>query len=57
MREKLDDLSYCLGKAAEYRKKAEQAEDPRLKAALESVYREYMARARELDPEHCCQGN
>jgi hypothetical protein len=44
------DLAYYLGKAEDYRKKAEVVSDPRLKAALEAVVREYMSKARELDP-------
>jgi hypothetical protein len=44
------DLSYYLGKAEDYRRKASAVSEPGLKAALEAVVREYMAKARELDP-------
>jgi hypothetical protein len=50
MRGEQKDLAYYLGKAAEYRKKAEAVSEPRLKVALEAVAREYMTKARELDP-------
>jgi hypothetical protein len=43
------DAAYYLRKAEEYRDKAKMANEPRLKAALEAVAREYMAMARELD--------
>ena len=43
-------MAYYLGKAENYREKANAAGDPRLKAALEAVAREYMTKARELDP-------
>jgi hypothetical protein len=45
-----EDLAYLLGKAEDYRKKAKAVSDPGLKAALEAVAREYMAKARKLDP-------
>jgi hypothetical protein len=44
------DLAYYLGKAASFRAKAEVVSDRRLKTALEAVAREFMAKARELDP-------
>ena len=44
------NLAYYLSKAEEYRKKAEAANEPMLKAALESVARGYMAEARRIDP-------
>jgi hypothetical protein len=44
------DLAYYLGKAEDYRKKAKVVSEPGLKAALEAVAREYMVKARELDP-------
>jgi hypothetical protein len=45
-----NDLAYYLGKAESYRAKASVVHEPRLKAALEAVAREYLAKARELDP-------
>jgi hypothetical protein len=48
--EERKDLAYYLGKAEEYRNKANAVSEPGLKAALEAVAREYMAKARELDP-------
>ena len=50
MPEERKDLTYYLGKAEDYRKKAKAVNEPGLKAALEAVAREYMAKARELDP-------
>jgi hypothetical protein len=44
------DLAYYLHKAADYRKKAKAVSDQRLKAALEAMAREYMGKARKLDP-------
>jgi hypothetical protein len=44
------DLVYYLRKAEEYRAKAKAVSEPSLKAALEAVARECMAKARELDP-------
>jgi hypothetical protein len=44
------DLVYYLTKAEEFRQKANVVREPRLKAALEAVSREYMTKARELDP-------
>ncbi len=44
------NVAYYLGKAEDYRKKAKAASEPGLKAALEAVVREYIAKARELDP-------
>jgi hypothetical protein len=48
--EERKDLTYYLGKAEEYCMKAKAVSEPGLKAALEAVAREYMAKARELDP-------
>jgi hypothetical protein len=50
MRDEPQDLANYLGKAEDYRAKAKAASEPRLKAALEAVAREYMAKARKLDP-------
>jgi hypothetical protein len=50
MRDDQKDLAYYLGKAEDYRKKASVVSEPGLKAALEAVARECMAKARELDP-------
>ncbi len=50
MRDEQRVLAYCLGKAEDYRTKAKAVSEPHLKAALEAVAREYMAKARELDP-------
>jgi hypothetical protein len=44
------DLAYYLLQAEDYRRKAEVVGNPNLKAALEAVAREYMAKARALDP-------
>jgi hypothetical protein len=44
------DVAYWLRKAENYRQKAKAVSEPRLKAALEAVAREYIAKARELDP-------
>jgi hypothetical protein len=48
--EERKDLAYYLGKAEDYRRKANAVREPGLKAALEAVVRQYMAKARELDP-------
>jgi hypothetical protein len=50
MGDEQEGLAYLLGKAEDYRKKAKAVSEPGLKAALEAVAREYMAKARELDP-------
>ena len=50
MRDEQKHLAYYLGKAEDYRKKASVVSEPRLKAALNAVVRECMAKARELDP-------
>ena len=50
MRDDQKDLAYYLGKAEDYRKKASVVSEPGLKAALEAVALEYMAKARKLDP-------
>ncbi|HEY6256534.1 MAG TPA: hypothetical protein VIY51_12150 [Xanthobacteraceae bacterium] len=44
------ELAQILRKAEEYRQKADAATDPRMKAAFLAVVREFLARARELDP-------
>ena len=50
MPEERKDLTFYLGKAEDYRRKANAVSEPGLKAALEAVARQYMAKARELDP-------
>ena len=50
MGDKQEDLAYLLGKAEDYRRKAKAVSEPGLKAALEAVAREYLLKARELDP-------
>jgi len=50
MHDEQKDLAYYLGKAEDYRTKAKAVSEPGLKAALEAVAREYLAKARELDP-------
>jgi hypothetical protein len=50
MCEEQKDVAYYLRKAEDYRQKSKAASEPRLKAALAAVAREYMAKARELDP-------
>ena len=50
MPEERKDLTYYLSKAEDYRRKAKAVREPGLKAALEEVVQEYMAKARELDP-------
>ena len=50
MGDEQEDLAYLLGKVEDYRKKAKAVSEPRLKAALEAVAREYMLKARKLDP-------
>jgi hypothetical protein len=50
------DLAYYLGKAEDYRKKAQAVSEPGLKAALEAVAREYLAKACELDPSPSLNG-
>jgi Ser/Thr protein kinase RdoA (MazF antagonist) len=50
MHDELKDLPYYLAKAEDYRGKARVVQDPKLKAALEAIARECMARAFELDP-------
>jgi hypothetical protein len=42
------DVAHNLGKAEEYRKKADAASDPRMRAAYLAVEREYLAKARKL---------
>jgi len=43
------DAEYYLRRAEEYRDKARATDDARLRSALESVAREFMRKARELD--------
>jgi hypothetical protein len=50
MREELKNLAYYLAKAEDYLGKARVVQDPKLKAALEAIARECMAKACELDP-------
>jgi hypothetical protein len=50
MQDEHKDLVYYLTKAAEYRQKANVVREPGLKAALEAIAREYIRKARELDP-------
>jgi hypothetical protein len=49
-REQPEDASHYLDMAEKYRKKADAAAEPGLKAAFEAVARECMAKANELDP-------
>ena len=51
MRDEQKDLVFNLRKAEEYGKKAGEATDPRMKAAFRAVVREYLAKARALEPE------
>jgi predicted TIM-barrel fold metal-dependent hydrolase len=44
------DIAYYLTKAEDHRQKAKAVSEPRLKAALEEVAREYIAKARALYP-------
>ncbi len=51
MSEERKDAAYYLGKAEQYRAKADAATDPAMKAAFESIVREYMRKAaRQSDP-------
>jgi hypothetical protein len=50
MRDQQKDVAHNLAKAAEFRKKADAATDARMKAAFMAVVREYLAKARALDP-------
>jgi hypothetical protein len=50
MRDQQKEVAFNLGKAEEYRKKADAATDPRMKAAFKAVVREYLAKARAADP-------
>lgn len=50
MGDEQEDVAYLLGKAEDYRSKAKAVSEPGLKAALEAVARQYMAKARVLDP-------
>jgi hypothetical protein len=47
MRDQQQEVAFNLGKAEEYRKKADAATDPRMKAAFNAVVREYLAKARD----------
>ena len=42
------EVAHNLGKAEEYRKKADAATDPQMRAAFLAVEREYLAKARKL---------
>jgi hypothetical protein len=50
------DAAYYLRKIEEYREKSRAVSEPRLKAALEAVAREYVVMARELDPSLSLKG-
>lgn len=50
MGDEQEGLAYLLGKFEDYRKKAKAVSEPGLKAALEAMAREYLLKARELDP-------
>ena len=45
------DADYYVRKAEEYRAKARQAADPKVTQALEAAAREFMRKARELQPD------
>jgi hypothetical protein len=45
-----EDVAYYLRKAEDFRQKANAVNEARLKAALATVAREYMAKAHELEP-------
>jgi hypothetical protein len=51
MHDEQNDVDYNLRKAEEYGKKAGEATDPRMKAAFRAIVREYLAKARALDPD------
>ncbi len=44
------DLAHNLSKVEEYRRKADAAADARMRAAFQAVAREFLVRARALDP-------
>ena len=46
MRDQPREVAFNLAKAEEYRKKADAATDPRMKAAFNAVVREYLEKAR-----------
>jgi hypothetical protein len=46
MRDQQKEVAFNLRKAEEFRKKAEAASDPRMRAAFNAVVREYLERAR-----------
>jgi hypothetical protein len=46
MRDQQREVAFNLRKAEEYRKKAEAATEPRMRAAFNAVVREYLERAR-----------
>lgn len=50
MHDEQKDMDYNLRKAVEYGKKAGEATDPRMKAAFRAIVREYLAKARALEP-------
>jgi hypothetical protein len=56
MSDQQKDVAHNLGKAEEYRKKADAATDPRMRAAFLAVEREYLAKARKL-ASPCKAGN
>jgi hypothetical protein len=51
------DLAYYLGKAEGYRKKANSASEPGLKAALDAVAWNYVAIAREIEAKVSSNGD
>jgi hypothetical protein len=50
MHDQQKDVAHNLAKAEEFRRKADAAADPRMKAAFMAVVREYLTKARALDP-------
>ena len=46
MRDQPKEVAFNLAKAEEYRKKADAATEPRMKAAFNAVVREYLEKAR-----------
>jgi hypothetical protein len=46
MRDQQREVAFNLAKAEEYRKKADAATEPRMKAAFNAVVREYLEKAR-----------
>ena len=50
MKKDQHDAGYYVGKAREYRDKAHATVDPRVKSALEAVAREFIRKARAVEP-------